>query len=150
MSALAWHEKTLKTFPNDRDQLERTLDLARQGFSNDLDKINATLSKADERYRALEAKLLVEVDRERQRTLQIQKNLKQAEDAVEVERERHHKSVAALNKTNAALHEKLGVTQGHLSQLSIQLKQASKKLSIVEKKLLGTIAKRQPKTQLRN
>jgi len=145
ISALVGLEKTLKTLQDDRDQLERALESARQGFSRDLDKINVTLNMADERYRALETKLLVDVDRERQRTAQLLKELKLAKDAVRMEQERHHKSVAALNKTNAALHEKLGVTQGLLSQMSVQFKQTSKKLVGVEKKLLVSSTKRQSK-----
>lgn len=142
-SALADLKKTLRTLQDERDQLERTLESARQGFSRDLDKISVTLGMADERYRALEAKLLVDVDRERQRTVQLLKDLKLAKDAVRIEQERHHKSVAVLNKSNVALHEKLGVTQGLLSQMSIQLKQTSKKLLATEKKLLGSTTKRQ-------
>lgn len=145
ISALAGLEKTLKSLQNERDQLERTLEVARQGFSRDLDKINVTLRLADERYRALEAKLLVDVDKERQRTVQLLKDLKLAKDAVRMEQERHHKSVAALNKSNAALHEKLGVTQGLLSQMSVQLKQTSQKLLAAEKRLLVNTSKRQLK-----
>lgn len=133
-SALADLEKSFKSLQNERDQLERTLEQANERFSMDLDKISGLLEKSDERYRALEAKLLLEVDRERQKTVQLQKDLKIAKDDLRVEQGRHQKSIAAITKSMSVLHEKLGESQGQRTQLSAQLKQATKKLLALEKK----------------
>lgn len=82
ISALATLEKSLKTLQNEREQLELSLEAARKGFSDDLDKINVALAMAEDRYRALEARALLDVDRERQRAIKLEKELSQLSDSL--------------------------------------------------------------------
>lgn len=135
ISALANLEKALKTLQNERDQVERSLEAARQGFSNDLDKVNVALIKAEERYRALEARSLIEVDRERQRVIKLEKELAQSGDVLREQQRLHLKELAAAQKANAGLREKLGMLTGQLTQVKLQLRQATLKLSKAEKQL---------------
>lgn len=135
ISALASLEKTLKTLQNERDQMECSLEAARQGFSNDLDKVNVALAKAEERYRALESRSLIEVDRERQRVIKLEKELAQSGDVLREQQRLHLKELTAAQKQNAALREKLGILTGQLTQVKLQLRQTTLKLNKAEKQL---------------
>ncbi len=72
-STLAAQEKMLKTLLNERDNLARSLEDVRSTFSQDLDKLNASLGKAKTQYRSLEKKSLLEIDRERQNIIKLEK-----------------------------------------------------------------------------
>lgn len=138
---LANLEKSLKTLRNERDQLGLALETARQGFSSDLDKLNVVLAKAEERYRALEVKSLLEMDRERQRVIKLEKELKQMGDALREQQRQHLKELAGMQKVNSGLREKLGVLNGQLAQVKEQQKQTVLKLSATEKRLITCSSK---------
>lgn len=140
-SALVAFEKSLKTLQNERDQLERSLETARQGFSSDLDKVHIALAKAEERYRSLEARSLLEVDRERQRALKLEKDLIQLGGALREQQRQYLKELAAIQKVNSDLKEKLGMLSGQLAQVKEQQKQTVKKLDRTEKKLTACNSK---------
>lgn len=141
VSAFVALEKSLKTLQNERDQLERSLETARQGFSSDLDKVHIALAKAEERYRSLEAKSLLEVDRERQRALKLEKDLIQLGGALREQQRQYLKELAAIQKVNSDLKEKLGMLSGQLAQVKEQQKQTVKKLDRTEKKLTACNSK---------
>jgi len=124
ISTLVSHEKSLKSLQDERELLKRSLEAARQGFSNDLDKVNLALAKAEERYRALEAKSLIEVDRERQHALSVGKELAKL-----------NKLLTASQSTNVTHLKKLGMLTGQLVQLKQQQKEIAKKLSSAERAL---------------
>jgi DNA repair exonuclease SbcCD ATPase subunit len=140
-STLEALKKSLQSLQLDRDQMGHALEAAQQGFSRDLDKINLALTKAEDRYRALEARSLREIDRERQRGLQLQKESKAKGDTLREEQKQHYKEVAALNKANVELREKLGGMRGQLTQLTLQVKQTTKELMAVQKRLMTKQAK---------
>ncbi len=135
ISTLAALEKSLKTLQRERDHLDQSLEAARKGFSSDLDKVNIALSKAEERYRALEAKSLLEVDRERQRTVKLEMELNQSGDALRDDKRQHLKELASLQRANSDLRERLGSMNGQLTEVKRQQKETTKKLSLTEKKL---------------
>jgi hypothetical protein len=93
------------------------------------------LNKAEERYRALEAKSLLEVDRERQRAITLGKDLVKSADALREQQRLHMKELAAAQKVNANQREKLGMISGQLVQLKQLQKETTKKLSIAERTL---------------
>jgi chromosome segregation ATPase len=135
-STLATLEKSLKSLQDEREQLARSLEAARQGFSKDLDKVNVALAKAEERYRALEAKSLIEVDRERQHSLNAEK-----------EQIKLNKQLNTSQSANITLMKKLAVLTGQLVQLNQQQKETSKKLSSTERALVKAVATSQSITK---
>jgi chromosome segregation ATPase len=140
-SALASLEKSLKSLHGEREQLKHSLEASRLGFSKDLDKVNVALAKAEERYRALEAKSLIEVDRERQHALNVEKELIKL-----------NKQLNTSESANITLMKKLAVLTGQLAQLNQQQKETSKKLSSTERALVKAKATLQsiPKKMGRN
>jgi len=135
ISTLASLEKSLKRLQNERDQSEHSLERARQAFSADLDKVNVALAKAEERYRALESRALLEVDRERQRAGKLEKEIAKRGDSLREQQRQHSKELAAAQKVNSDLREKLGLISGQLSQLKLQQKETAKKLNAVQRTL---------------
>lgn len=135
ISALDNLKKSLKTLQNDREQLEHGLEAARQGFSTDLDKVNVSLAKAEERYRALEARSLLEVDRERQRSTKLENELSQLRNAQREQQRSHNKEMAASHKIHLSLTEKLGLLNGQLALSKRQQKETTKKLNSAQRAL---------------
>ncbi|GBG14792.1 uncharacterized protein NMK_2393 [Novimethylophilus kurashikiensis] len=135
ISTLATLEKTLRTLQNEREQLECGLEAARQAFSADLEKVNVALAKAEERYRALEARALLEVDRERQRVVKLEKEFARQGNSLREQQRQHIKELAAAQKMNSDLRERLGVTSGQLTQLKLQQKDTAKKLNATQRSL---------------
>ncbi len=119
VATLATSKKTLLSLQEERSQHERLLEEVRLGFSRDLEKVNVSLAKAEERYRVLEARSLQEVDRERQRARTLEKD------------------IAAVQKINADLREKLGSLQGQLSQVKSQLRQTTTRLTATQNKVIS-------------
>lgn len=136
MSVLAALEKSLITRQKERMQLERSLEAARQEFSSDLDKVNVALAKAEERYRALEARALLDLDRERQRAIKLEKEISKSGDDLQRLNQRHLKELAAAKEINADVREKLGMLNGQITQVKEHQKQTVKKLEITERKLV--------------
>lgn len=122
-------------------QLERSLEAARQEFSSDLDKVNVALAKAEERYRALEARALLDVDRERQRAIKLEKEISTSGDDLQRLNQRHLKELAAAQEVNADLRERLGMLNGQLTQVKEHQKQTSQKLGATERKLVACNSK---------
>ena len=136
ISALDNLRKSLKTLQNDREQLEHGLEAARQAFSTDLDKVNVSLAKAEERYRALEARSLLEVDRERQRSTKLEKELSQLRDVQRKQQQLHNKEIAASHKIHSSLREKLGLLNGQLAVSKRQQNETAKKLNSAQQALV--------------
>lgn len=133
ISTLGGLEKSLKSLQSEKSQLERSLEAARRGFSNDLDKMNVALTKAEGRYRALEARSLLEVDGGRQRAIKLEKELAKLGDALREQQKLHLKEIAASQKVNSNLREKIGALSGQLAQLKLQQRETAKKLSTTER-----------------
>lgn len=135
ISTLAAQEKTLKTLLNERDTLARSLQDARNTFSQDLDKVNASLGKAEEQYRSLERKLLLEIERERQNSIKLEKLTSSLREASRSDQARFQKDVALLQNIISDLREKSGLLNGKLSEVTYQQREAAKRLKQTEKKL---------------
>ena len=135
ISALGALEKSFKSLQNETNKLDRALEEARSGFSDDLDKVNLALIKAEERYRALEVRALLEVDGERQRAIELERELAKLRRALSEQEKRHLKQLAGAQQENTVLREKLGVMSGQFKQLLLQQKETAKKLSATQRSL---------------
>ncbi|MDP3307104.1 DNA-binding protein [Methylotenera sp.] len=140
-STLAAQEKTLKTLQNERDKLELSLEAARAGFSCNLDKMNVSLNKAEERYRMLEAKSLLEVDRTRQHASKLEKELTKLREATRSDQVIQQKELSSLQNTVTGQREKIGMLNGQLSMIVSQHKDTTKQLRLKERKLEMTTNK---------
>lgn len=133
-STLAAQEKSLKTLQNERDNLERLLEDARAGFSRDLEKLNASLIMAEERYRMLEAKSLLEVDRARQHASKLEKELNKLREITRSDHVSHQKELSSNQNTITEQREKIGMLNGQLSMIVSQHKETTKQLRFTERK----------------
>lgn len=140
-STLAAQEKTLKTLQNERDNLERSLESARAGFSRDLEKLNASLIIAEERYRMLEAKSLLEVDRARQYASKLEKELNKLRETTRSDHVSHQNELSSLQNTVTGQREKIGMLNGQLSMIISQHKDTTKQIRLTERKLEVTTNK---------
>ena len=135
ISTLRGIEKSLKTLQGEKSQLERSIEAARQGFRSDLDKMNVSLTKAEDRYRALEARALLEMDGERQRSIKLEKELGKLGVALREQQKLHLKEMATSQKNNSNLREKIGTLMGQLAQLKQHQREMAKKQSTTEREL---------------
>lgn len=140
-STLVAQEKTLKTLQNERDKLELSLEAARAGFSCNLDKMNVSLNKAEERYRMLEAKSLLEVDRTRQHASKLEKELTKLREATRSDQVIQQKELSSLQNTVTRQREKIGMLNGQLSMTISQHKDTTKQIRLTERKLEVTTNK---------
>lgn len=132
---LAVQEKLLKTLQNERDNLERSLESVRAGFSRDLEKLNASLIMAEERYRMLEAKSLLEVDRARQHASKLEKELNKLLETTRSDHVSHQKELSSIQNTVTEQREKIGMLNGQLSIPISQHKDTTKQIRLTERKL---------------
>lgn len=135
INTLATQEKALKTLLNERDNLARSLEDTRKTFSQDLDKLNASLGRAEAQYRSLEKKSLLEIEKERQNVIKLEKVQSKLGETYRSDQERYQKDIALLQNTISDLREKLGSLNGKLSEVTGQQKETANRLKQTEKKL---------------
>lgn len=136
ITTLARLEKTLQTLQDQREYLERGLEAARQGFSADLDKVKVALAMAEERYRALEARSLLEIDRERQLSKKLDKDNSALRAALRDQDRVHMKELSSAQKMISNLRERLGIASGQIRELKQQQRVVARKMASMEMKLL--------------
>lgn len=136
---LAAQERTLKSLYSERDRLTQSVEDSRKLFSQDLEKMNASMRKAEQQYRVLEKKSLLELEKVRQSAVKLEKENLALRNAAKTDQERLRKENASLQNTIAELSEKLGNLTGRLAELSAQHKDTCSRLKVAEKKLAAPI-----------
>ncbi|MBF4991868.1 DNA-binding protein [Methylophilus sp. QUAN] len=111
---LANQNKSLLELKNDNEKLEADLKNSQQEFSHEVNKMHASLRLSDERYRKLEAKTLMELDRERQRAAKIEGDLKLNIKAASKAQSSFIAQTAKSQKLINALRENIGLLKGQL------------------------------------
>lgn len=147
INTLATQEKTLKTLLNERESLVRSLEDTRKTFSQDLDKLYASLGKAEAQYRSLEKKSLLEIDKEHQNVIKLEKLYSKLVETSRSDQKRYQKDIEILQNTISELREKLGTLNGKLFEVSGQQKETANKLKQAEKKLASFDSKHLRKTK---
>lgn len=94
--------------------LQQSLVKARLDFSIELDKLRADTQLSDERYRALETRSLLEIDRERNASVKLLKELDTTRSAATLSVERMRSEITALQEQLGNLRENMGVQEGKL------------------------------------
>ncbi|CAN7772937.1 DNA-binding protein [Caballeronia sp. LjRoot31] len=98
-------------------QLLQALETARRDFASELDKLRADGRLAQERLKAAETRALLEIDRERQATGRLQKELDTATRKTEQGSVRHRDDVEKLQAQVGNLRQQVGVLEGKLDAL---------------------------------
>jgi len=111
---LANQNKTLLELKNDKSKLEVELKNSKKEFSNEVNKMHESLKLSDERYRKLEAKTLIELDRERQRSAKIEADLKQTIKAASKAHSTYNTQTIKSQKLINELRENIGLLKGQL------------------------------------
>jgi len=133
-NTLAMQEKMLKSLENERGNLSDALDQSKATFSKDLNLINVSLQKAEDRYRGLEKKSLLEVDQARQQIKHLEKEILSIRKIAKDEQLSFFKDHTRNQNTIATLNERVGTLNGKLIEVTKQLSKTTKKLTQVEKK----------------
>jgi hypothetical protein len=98
----------------DNALLQQSLAEARTDFGAELEKVRAGAQLADERFRALETRSLLEIDRERTAGVKLQKELDSTRAAATLSAERARSEISALQEQLGNLRHNAGVQEGKL------------------------------------
>ncbi|MFT3850264.1 MAG: DNA-binding protein [Propionivibrio sp.] len=116
--------------------LESALDGARREFTSELEKQRQALDRSEERLLGSEKRALLEIDRERQTTSQLQHEIQQLRQSHQDTIERHLSAMADLQRKAGELTQKLGGAEGMLqlqketlTEMTAQLESMREQLS---------------------
>jgi chromosome segregation ATPase len=135
ISALAQQENALKTLQNKCDTLEQQIEGCRLSFSADLEKVNVSLALAEERYRALETKSLLAIDRERQAGKEKEKENVSLRSALLAKDRLHAKKFGNNEKLTSRLKEQLAMIRGQLKASKQYQTNLVKEIRTLQKRL---------------
>lgn len=97
--------------------LQASLDRARADFSVELEKQRSAVELAEERYRAIENRALLEIDRERTNAEKLQKELERTKFSATQSEERHRGELQALQSELGNARQLVGELKGSQQQL---------------------------------
>lgn len=133
-TALVHQEKSLTELKIERDIFQQLLIDTKLSFSKDLEGVNLSLYKAEERYVALEKKSLLEVDRARQQIKSLEKEMLTLRQTGKKEQSSYINELDKKMNVIAVLNNKVGMLNGKLIEIAKQNKKITAKLALAEKK----------------
>lgn len=133
-TALVHQEKSLTELKIERDNFQQLLIDTKLSFSKDLEGVNLSLYKAEERYVALEKKSLLEVDRARQQIKSLEKEMLTLRQTGKKEQSSYINELDKKMNVIAVLNNKVGMLNGKLIEIAKQNKKITAKLALAEKK----------------
>ncbi len=113
-ATIAALETQLHSARSENAGLLQKLEEARRDFGLELEKLRAASNLAEERFRASEARALMEIDRERTTTAKSEKELEACRTAVDQASERHRIELAAMQEQLGGLRHRAGELEGSL------------------------------------
>lgn len=131
-------EEQLEKMRGDRTELQHALELARRDFSVELDKLQASVQLAEERFHVSEQRALLEIDRERSQAAKRQKELSAVRAAADQSAERQKHEVAAFQTKIGDLRQKIGILEGNLQALEANRNQLVADFEVVRQQLTST------------
>lgn len=131
-------EEQLERMRGERTELQHALELARRDFGVELEKLQASVQLAEERFCASEQRALMEIDRERSLAAKHQKELSTVRAAADQSAERQKHEVAAFQAQMGDLRQKIGVLEGSRQTLEASRNQLVADLEIVRQQLTST------------
>ncbi len=99
-----------------RRELQRALEAARQGFERQLEEQRVAASTALDRHQADLRRALLDVDRERSAAAKLQKDLEQVRRTMAEQADQHRRQVNQLQEELGQVRQKLGAVEGALSE----------------------------------
>jgi hypothetical protein len=130
----ATQKETVKTLQNEKSSLEGSLKSINNEFSAELNKLHAALKLSEDKFRKLEAKSFVELDRERQRAYKLEAEISELKKALLKEHAVTKSQSAKNQKLVNELRENVGMIKGQLKESQRQQLIASNKLKQIERK----------------
>lgn len=109
--------------------LEMALAEARRDYSAELDKSRQELRRAEDRLEAIEKRSLLEIDRERQITLKVQRELLQFRENTLQNDERQRIQLAACKTELGEARQQIGIAEGKQIELKAANEQQRRELS---------------------
>jgi chromosome segregation ATPase len=134
-------ESQLQQARDDNADHQKRLEEARREFTAELEKLRSATQLADERFRAAEARALLEIDRERTESKKLQKELEAFRVAAEQAAARYSAEQSALQKQLGDLRQSTGVLEGNLQAVTANRDAAINEIKTVQSKLADAIAK---------
>lgn len=138
INTLAHKEKSLKSLQNEKSLLELELTKKQANFLAQVDKLHDSLKISDQRYRALESKALLDVDRERQRAAKLEKEISRLNQALTKTRLTNNNELSKQQVIINSLRENIGMLKGQLKESQRHQADAMKMLNRVKNKNLNT------------
>lgn len=125
--------KSLLELKNERAKLELALKNIQREYSNEVSKMHDTLKLSDERFRKLEAKTLMDLDRERQHSAKIAIELKQVIMSGSKAQTAFNSQLSKNQKIINELRENIGLLKGQLKVSNQTIRSLKPKNSAVSK-----------------
>ncbi|MCX7170502.1 MAG: hypothetical protein NTY41_09495, partial [Proteobacteria bacterium] len=126
-------DEQLRLAREDNLSLQRTNDVTRREFSIELDKLRALGQQAEERLQGAEERSLLEIERERQATLKVQKELESVRSSASQMVDSHRTEVTALQGQIGNLRQQVGVLEGNLQSITAAKNQLFEELAGVRR-----------------
>lgn len=117
-ATIAVLEAQLQNERGENAGLLQKLDDARRDFGLELEKVRASASLAEERFRASEARALMEIDRERTAAVKLHKEIDSLRTSMDRESEKHRTEVTVLRETLSDCRQRKGELDGNLKAIS--------------------------------
>lgn len=116
INTLAHQDKSLKSLQNEKSLLEIELTKGQANYSAQVDKLHDSLKISDQRFRALESKTLLDVDRERQRAAKLEKEITRLNQTLTKTRLTNVNQLAKQQVLINSLRENIGMLKGQLKE----------------------------------
>jgi len=121
-------DEQLRLAREDHGSLQRANDEARREFSVELDKFRALGQQAEERLLAAEERSLLEIDRERQAAVKLQKELDTVRGIASQTADRDRAELAACQEQIGSLRQQTGRLEGSLQAVTVAKNQLATEL----------------------
>ena len=132
-NTLADREKSLKSLQNEKSLLEIELMKGQANYTAQVDKLHESLKISDQRFRALESKTLLDVDRERQRAAKLEKELTRLNQSLTKARITNNNQLSKQQMLINSLRENIGMLKGQLKESQRHQAGTMKMLNHVQK-----------------
>lgn len=109
-------DKQLAAAKSENLAIYERLEAARQDFGRQLERLREAASQAEERFQSMEKRSLLEIDRERQASTRLQKELDGARTEMNHLGERHRNEIEAFQAQIGNLRQQLGSLEGKLHE----------------------------------
>lgn len=117
-ATIAALEGQLQNARGENAGLLQKLDDARRDFGLELEKVRSAANLAEERFRASEARALMEIDRERTAASKLHKEIAGLRTNTEQAEERHRTELSALQEQLGNYRQKAGELEGNLKAVA--------------------------------